>query len=141
MTLELTLEKAKELVGQAIEEKGANYAYPGLGGVCVYVENCEPSCLVGAALVNGGVDPMRFIELEINTMGSRDALETLHAHGDIDVSASAKRYFDSLQNSQDNGIPWGEANEKAIEGLTWMTNYPYVDRSDGAWVTLEEYNV
>ncbi|HEY6019706.1 MAG TPA: hypothetical protein VIY48_07340 [Candidatus Paceibacterota bacterium] len=141
MVLELNMAKARELVELAIEEKGPKYVYVNsyerTSGVCSYVHDIhgvdpEPGCIVGHALILGGLDVEDFTD--INEVSATAALDALWDRGLVHTSGAVCFYLDTLQMNQDAGIAWGEANEKALEGYVWDTD----NNPKGQWVKRGE---
>lgn len=139
MALELTLVKARELVERAIEEKGSDYVYGKYDDdACLYVHGLgdwgsepTPGCIVGCALILGGLDVTDFIG--INELSAPAALDELSKRGLVHTSDEAQTYLEILQTNQDRGKTWGEANEKALQGLIWRTSAPHYRESEGEW--------
>ncbi len=148
-TLVLTLEKAKFLVDQAIEQRGEDYLYKKEGddeyAECLYVHNVHEwddelcgmvetgekvaGCLVGLALHKGGV-PLEVLERHEGS-GAHELCQYLNLTGHVEASDDAKEYLFRVQRSQDHGKTWGEARSLAEQGLSWDGT-----RTDGAiWST------
>lgn len=130
--LHIDLYKARELVSQAIEERGEGYVYKQSTGVCLYVHDTEtynpdreqweidfsvgtPGCLVGAALMKGGVRPEAFASF--NDRNSSEALARLQADGVLTYTLAAEVYLGRAQACQDEGWAWGEARRQAEDSL------------------------
>ena len=141
--LELDLEKAQFLVDQAIKQKGEEYVYEkDEYGNCSYVHyeeivvggpdewgdvqkepdlgTCKMGCLVGAALIKGGIAPEWFVESGMNTESAADVLSSLNRHGLISYTEEAERYLSRLQESQDKGAPWRIADALSRSGEVWV---------------------
>lgn len=141
--LELDLEKAQFLVDQAIKQKGEEYTYEkDEYGNCAYVHydeivvggpdewgdvqkepdlsTCKMGCLVGAALIKGGIEPAWFVEAGMNTEFASDVLESLHYANLISYTEEARAYLARLQESQDKGAPWRVADELSREEKVWV---------------------
>jgi hypothetical protein len=104
--------RAVELLEKAVAERGEEWVYQRVhdplydfcgDGVCLYVNEGQPSCLVGMALVLHGV-PVQRLE-EINRVGAG----ALHDHFAEVVAASAAEVFREAQTAQDSGATWGDA--------------------------------
>ena len=140
--LNLDLEKAKELVGLAIAERGDDYVYPN-PGQCRNVDNISydvwddneeeyvasfdgatPGCLVGHALFLGGIPLSTMGANGVNDEGSDDLLSHLRNLDLITCDSSAMAYLANVQSSQDSLAPWGKAAEAAARGAT---TYPKRD--------------
>lgn len=128
----ITRDDALSLLRNAVEDRGADYVYPGtaetLGAdvTCRYfadegvgaddfgqtAENPNPpACIVGHALSQLGVtyaDVMatRVVHGETNTASARLLLRALPG---LDVTPEAEQLFVSAQDSQDGGYTWGDA--------------------------------
>lgn len=143
----LDLAKAQELINAAVTEKGAEYVYPhsavsGLSSDCKYVEFSSeergyiPSCIVGHALITGGLDMVAIRESGYNESGITLLVDYLVENELIDgYDDDALAFLARIQNSQDRGRPWGEAVEKAKEGYSWSdSNGNYVKLSDSHYI-------
>jgi hypothetical protein len=74
-------------------------------GICVYIHNGQPSCLVGHALVAGGVLTVdQLAAVEIST-----SAEDLVGDFPAALSAGAGELLAQAQAQQDNGRPWADA--------------------------------
>lgn len=142
--LELTFEKAQELVDAAIAERGEDYVYSKQAGSCLYVHsdswfhdergewvrvNEKPGCIVGVALVNLGVGMDELVS--INTLDASAALQHLEQRG-VWVETEAVDFLSRVQVSQDNGMPWGEARDRANLGQVYS-------KSSESWISYNEY--
>lgn len=109
LSLKLDYNEALELLGRAVQEKGAEYFYE-IGDThscgCVYFRDNKPACIVGHVLAYKGVKPedLRPEENEAN----------VSALG-IGEDYRATALLDWAQAYQDRGVTWGEAVAKAIE--------------------------
>lgn len=133
-TKELDLELAEKLVEEAILEYGATHVYEegtklyedGMTGVekeisagCLYVHLSEsgelsPGCLVGTALIKGGIPMQTFLDLDINVdTDSNAAISTLVSHGHLRATAAAMSFLGCVQAEQDAGNEWGVALQNA----------------------------
>lgn len=74
---------------------------------CVYVHDGKPSCLIGHALWMAGVIDSNFEDRGCNT---RAAYDLTRQYG---VEVEEADWLDSVQRSQDLGVPWGEAVPEA----------------------------
>lgn len=119
--MQITREDAINAMSEAVHDKGFNYVYE--PATCVYstIENGEftPSCLVGHALFNLGVNPEVIYELDssgdtgINDEGPRT---TLRAAG-VNIEPDAFTAFVRAQHAQDNRETWGYALKDAMEAV------------------------
>jgi hypothetical protein len=130
----LDIDKAYELIDAAIQERGADYVYPGAGlGLCSYVDveiaysgedrvdKCKKGCIVGTALIDAlNLDMEELSRLSVNEGNAVRFLEFLKGRGSIDgYSEEAADFLTRVQINQDNRKTWGEAVEKAKAGLRW----------------------
>lgn len=140
--LELTFEKAQELVDAAIAERGEDYVYGKHAGSCLYVHsdswfddtrgewvliNERPGCIVGMALVKGGVSMDDLIP--INTMDAPTVLDSLEG---VEAERKAVDFLTLVQISQDSGVTWGEARYRANLGQVYS-------KSSDCWMSYDEY--
>lgn len=126
--MELNLAKAKELIEAAIAEKGADYVYPRAGASCVNVEQVQvgeseydlvPSCIVGHAMVIAGF-PIEQIWRYASEETAEELVTFMSRYGFIsNVHEDAMNLLMYVQAGQDNGRPWGEVYEMALEGKCW----------------------
>jgi hypothetical protein len=139
--LNLTLDKAVELVEQAVASKPEGYKYeaPEGPGVCLYVDydtstwneeleeyeasNYRPGCLVGTALILGGIPQDKFLQGSLNEQGVGDLLGALQIDQNLTFDSDAARYLDILQGSQDKGATWADAHERALNGQRAVKDY------------------
>lgn len=130
MVLQLDIQTAHALVEAAILDQGEDYVYPNAGTAsCQYVEVAYadgeyiatgPSCLVGSALIKGGIDPQWFAPDERNDQGSHDVLNDLYRDGLVEYSQEAEDYFALVQASQDAGATWGDSHKYALKGMQFI---------------------
>lgn len=125
--LNIDLRTATRLVEESIKERGEEYVYEAPAYGCAYVASrydedvasevaTGPSCLVGAALIRGGIDPQWFIDECCNEGPVLDVLEALAHQGLATYDPGAEGYLQRVQYSQDNGAAWGEAHRRALKG-------------------------
>lgn len=76
----------------------------------------EPQCIVGAALVELGVEPDWFVKTGSNRLSVLGVLEKLGMGGTSDQI----KWLDRVQRLQDNHLPW----ERAVH---WATHPPKPD--------------
>ena len=107
--IELTYEKALELLDRTVEEKGADYVAPGATGWgCHYFEYGKegepPSCIVGHVL--NYLDPsLRQADEVVHNESSDSVLDGLSLTSDQRVYT----LLEVAQVHQDSATPWGEA--------------------------------
>jgi hypothetical protein len=115
----LTLERTKQLLAEAVAEKGAEYVYvnrdgdPADGDVsvsCHYVHGDQPGCIVGWVLYRAGVGLADLSEYE--GRGAEDPVEGL-----MEAPAEVRKLLNWAQDYQDQGTPWGEAVRRALSRL------------------------
>ncbi|ATW69425.1 hypothetical protein SEA_ROMERO_76 [Streptomyces phage Romero] len=153
--LDLDFKKAQELVAEAIASKGDGFVYEKADGIsCQYVHGITQTwddiaeeyendystavtgCLVGDALKRGGI-PIEVLGNEyVNDSGSDELLSTLQDKDFLRVSERARYYLSDVQASQDYGVPWGKANELALEGKQFR---PVLDEGGEPTGEFREY--
>jgi hypothetical protein len=107
--IELTLEKAIELVEQAIADRGEDYVYERPEDVeeCQYVHGDEPGCIVGYILHAAGVD--------LGTLHDNEGIwasfvtNNLAMQNVLAADYGVACFLDSIQGEQDRGKTWGQA--------------------------------
>lgn len=128
MTLTITPERFAEALDKAVAERGADHIYEptyttaetGSISPCVYVDNeGTPSCLIGCALANLGVDLVEHIhQASRNTLRASIVLNQLAAagviafEGDRRVVEGVLVAADRAQEAQDHGHEWGDARSQ-----------------------------
>lgn len=142
----IDLGKARELVKQAVEQKGEDFVYnpepAGLGydgwvGACYYEPRPDmfadddpratAGCLVGEALKLGG---------ETRYLGFEGAVELLvEEYADM-LSPDAAGYLKVAQIAQDKGSTWGLARETAER---WCDNLEGADYREPKSVAPDAY--
>lgn len=138
--LHIDLEKAKALVNESIEARGADFVYEKEGNSCLYVHNVEqawdpeteeytrtfdnatPGCLVGDALKRGGI-PIEAMGGAYNDAASGELLSKLEIKEFLTYTDGAAAFFSNAQESQDNGAPWGRAVSEAAKGNALRKTY------------------
>lgn len=129
-TLELTLEKAKSMVDEAIRDKGSDFVYKRMPGMdCQYVHEgvvwdadleeyvqdesvYEPGCIVGYVLHKAGISLATMQASEGNN--AEELLDRLERHGLLTVEAEAVEFLNSVQDLQDSGNSWGSARDQVL---------------------------
>lgn len=126
--LELTIERARELLVEAVEEKGADYIYPLWDSPnieCLYgnyadpqnisyndsfeEQGCDgPGCIVGHVLVKAGVSQETLYQNE--GTGAVSLVAKLQG-SDQFRGTPLSNALSAAQSKQDNGSTWGEALE------------------------------
>lgn len=146
--LELDLAKAQELVKMAVDSKPDDYVYEKSNtGNCVYVDykseyndlyHCydrvaqAPSCLVGHALVLGGVEMDDF--LSFNDAGVTNLIDEFEPRGVLKATSSAVKFLNDIQYSQDAGTTWRDAYEHALKGERFRARRTWMEGDTDAWV-------
>lgn len=117
--LHIDYAKAKELLEQAVQERGEDYVYePQTYMVCLYVHTEEddsltPGCGVGVALVNAGI-PIQVVK-NMNEVGSAGfAIRRLKEMGYLTFTDKGLELLKEFQYRQDRENPWGSSLEYAI---------------------------
>lgn len=109
----LTYTRTLELLREVIAEKGEDFVYEPLVdenglSTCRYLDQGQPSCLVGHVLYRAGISPAELAGVEDITPDSSS--ETWLGWGTpraIDLLAD-------VQEKQDRHVAWGEALASAI---------------------------
>lgn len=89
-----------------------------IGGVCDYVRDGKPSCIVGHVLFRAGVPIEILMVLDPNKFGAGIGAESLNLPGAcrglvFDVTDEAAEFLSVVQRNQDQGKSWGECAEQA----------------------------
>ena len=104
----------RDVINRHPEGVDHTYSRPEGAGVCLYVHNDGPSCIVGHYLINVlGVAKCAIEERE--GIGVSSLAKILRAEGampGLDFQASV--FLNVVQAEQDSGAPWGEAYETAL---------------------------
>lgn len=117
--IELTLDRTKELLAEAVALKGADYVYttpdgeqgnPDTSPICSYVHGEEPGCIVGHVLHSAGI-PLA----ELRGEERNDASGALRGlRGTLHYEDGVAELLMAVQQDQDSGVPWGEALTNAL---------------------------
>lgn len=135
--IHITLDRAVDLLREAVAERGENYVYEypeNAMGSCVYVvtdygDNDElipvaPSCIVGTAMHKAGV-PLDFMaQSAINSSSSQSLREELMREAVADWDEGAALLFQWAQKYQDDSNPWGDSLRMAIDRLKELGTLP-----------------
>lgn len=114
--IELTLARTKELLAEAVAEKGEDFVYVDEFGQqadesgyvrCHYVHGDQPGCIVGNVLHRAGVPLDELGAYEAQNAG--DLFQGLFV-----AEGEAVRLLNAVQSRQDLGVPWGEALRLAL---------------------------
>ena len=129
MTVEITYERALSLVNDEIKKMGHDYVYPtNARGGCDYIRNGEASCLVGRVLFGAGVDLFAVPEDTLKRHAD-DLFRRLDSTGALRIDDEAWSLLASLQAYQDQGVPWGHALMRVLDGNKWHNDYYGDDES------------
>lgn len=122
-TIELTYDRAVELLDRAVAEKGEEYVYeiPYSPGECAYFHDERPGCIVGHVLAYAGLerDDLRGRESltfpgalrgDLNVMAGPDSLAE---YGVLSADDRTVTLLAEAQSKQDEGTPWYDAVEVA----------------------------
>lgn len=124
-TIELTADKARQYMREAVEDAGADYVYRQHHSECLYVVGGEPACLIGHVLIKAGVGVEEFPTREgddpLGLLGFREgqkgrAREREQLSG-IAANESVARALTAAQEMQDAGATWGSALEEFEQDL------------------------
>ena len=115
--IEIDIERAAELLGQAVRTQGPDFVYAPNGEECHYVPvlrdrtddpRSKTGCLIGVALKIAGVDTEG-----MKAAGSISSLEGQQERYGFRLTIEAARYFAIAQYTQDRGGSWGLAKVAA----------------------------
>lgn len=109
---------------RSLAEKNPDFVYvnPDPNRGCLYVYDGKPSCIVGQALSNLGVDLEFLQHLDTALDGGVGALEALHTYDEFEIDNNQSADLVSLvQHFQDSCVPWGQAVEAAEEEAAKMS--------------------
>lgn len=118
--IELTLARTKELLAEAVAEKGEDFVYTNRDGhevdsdgvtPCHYVHDDKPGCIVGNVLHKAGV-PLD----ELSRFEGQDAQEVTRSVCTVE-EGDVIRLLSGVQDRQDRGTAWGEAVSLALDKL------------------------
>lgn len=111
--IEIDINKAAELLGEAVQTQGPDFVYAPNGQSCHYlpyagIDSDDPrsktGCLIGVALKIAGVDPET-----LRGAGSVPSFAGTHERLGFRLTVDAARYFYIAQAVQDRGGSWGMA--------------------------------
>jgi len=118
--IEITIKDVVEGLHSLVDLKGEEYRYPHAGGVCLYVEGGQPSCIVGHFLHNAGVPLERLVRADGGVSDSlgvpaEDLLVDLRSEGVINYTDSnVARMLQIAQGTQDSGYTWSHSVGQAV---------------------------
>jgi hypothetical protein len=119
-------DKAIELLTDVVAQRGDNYVYPVDNSTpnlnCFYTRDGVPSCGIGLALFNAGVDIDTLERMDDNEqddgtgtgIGESEILSVLKNEG-FDITQDAVQVFTQFQTDQDAQAPYSEALTNAKE--------------------------
>jgi hypothetical protein len=115
--INLTLQRAKELIEQAIAEKGADYEYHRTDDAqCLnwhrVGDDYVPGCIIGHVFHYLG-----FTHEDTGEGSASGCLDQLRSSGLIEFEELVPGFCDAIQDEQDNGASWGSAY---ASGQRWL---------------------
>lgn len=120
--IELTYDKALDLLKDAITLRGEDYVYEKISGGCKYVHGGGKSCIVGHVLVDLGVDVDALEWGHLRSSYAAEVLSALESDGILEATPEAASLLARVQRYQDNEVPWGRALERALAGFDWASD-------------------
>ncbi len=118
--IEITNDTVREGLTALVEEFGEDFVYSkGEDGLCRYVRNGQPDCIVGKFLAAQGVPVERLAESDGTRFGTvaDQLLGQLEGESVITVSDGARATLEAVQHYQDSGFNWGYSVENALDWL------------------------
>lgn len=117
--IEIDREKALELLAAEVRTEGPQFVYKRAqrlddngdieGVACRYVENDNPSCLVGRVLFRAGVHIEVIRGLDFQWEGVSESIREAYFPDDVYLTDDAREVLQAAQTAQDSGLTWGEA--------------------------------
>jgi len=114
--IELTLEKAIELIRECVRERGENYVYSNPTRGSANCENWhttatvdEPGCIIGLAMFKFVGPAVKNYPVGVSTI-LLDELE-------IQATPTVLHFLWAVQSAQDEKTPWGEAFKGGLLAL------------------------
>jgi hypothetical protein len=108
------IEETKALMSEIVAEMGEDHVNIPVDGTCMYFDfyTKEPSCGLGHLFARKGMTSDMLTRYE-NT----SAIGSLCSHRDdlMEMSESALDFLRTFQSAQDNGVPWGQALDYALQ--------------------------
>lgn len=109
--IELTTDSVISVLDELVQEAGEDFVYR---GVCKYVKNDEPSCLVGKVLAKAGVPLERLEAADRAEWGGGQSadvlLNNLRAEGVVNFEGDdVAVLLQAAQSRQDNRNTWAKA--------------------------------
>jgi len=119
MTIELTPERALELMREVVAEYGEDHEYdplqlPNGATACVYVHEGAPSCLVGHVLHRAGIP--------LDVMGAHENMGPAHPNflRATGITEQVALPLAAAQDVEDEGMTWGQALAAAEARYAWL---------------------
>lgn len=115
MAINLTLDYTKELLRQAVADRGEDFVYEKPEGAeqCMYVHEDGPGCIVGYVLHAAGV-PLEALNEHENTYASKMVRYLLDEEIIDSADEWAMDLLNTVQDRQDNGVSWGLAVGRSL---------------------------
>lgn len=125
----LTLLQADKLMREVVAGAGPEFCYtaPKGIGVCQYVNEGKPDCVVGRILHRHGV-PLTTLSLWEGATASEMGQRTNRRGLPPLMTEEAAQLLEDLQDRQDARRPWGEAMEHALTAhrdFSYQRAYPF----------------
>jgi hypothetical protein len=122
--IEIDREKALALLAAEVRTEGPQFVYKrdervdengDMQGInCRYVEDGNPSCLVGRVLFRAGVPIEAIHNLDTQWNGMSESIGDAKFPDDVNLTLDAREVLQAAQTSQDAGQTWGEALRSAL---------------------------
>jgi hypothetical protein len=122
--IEIDREKALALLAAEVRTEGPQFIYKkdervdengDMQGInCRYVEDGNPSCLVGRVLFRAGVPIEAISALDTQFEGISESIQDAKFPDDVNLTLDAREVLQAAQTSQDAGQTWGEALRAAL---------------------------
>jgi len=119
--MDVNLDRVVETAKMVVAERGADYVYKkptNTFGVltCLYVDQDQPSCLVGHVLHRLGVPLETLKSADQFSFPATDVCCDL-LRGSAFDDEEIGHFLDAVQSRQDIGRTWGEALQNGLEAL------------------------
>lgn len=115
--MHITYSMVRDDIPLIIDTRGRDYVYEvprGAGGTCQYMWDGAPSCLIGTYLVDLGLPPEAFAEVEGKGIDDIVLQGHLSDYG-FTVEPEALLAMGKIQDLQDNSYSWGDAYDYTFE--------------------------
>jgi hypothetical protein len=125
----VTFAEVDAIVKAEIKAEGADFVYgrhdgrlvANQGPACLYAKDGKADCIVGRVFAKLGVpvESMEYVadedaENRYSTGVADAVMENLRRDDLLDFDVKASKFLTRIQSYQDNGIPWGEAYDRAL---------------------------